>query len=315
MDNDAVVTFIYCNYKAQYNVLQLLEALLQQLAFHRLTSDSTEFLIKHQDQGRRPSLDALMTILKAEIETYSNVFIVVDALDECFPEQAQQDLLERLQSLTVATPVAKLMVTSRYIPSIERAIHADVKLEIVATECDIRSHVEARIFKNHTLNRLITKAPSMTERVVRKVTDKAQGMYVVTNCFRCCSDDPRRFLLARLHMDSLAEESNRRAILKALETLPEGFEATYDDALERINQQHTKRKDLAYRVLSWLFYAFRPLSLVELQYALAVKEDMNEMDEDDLDDEEFLISACAGLVTVSEGSHQVGLVREQYIHI
>ena len=111
-------------------------------------------------------------------------------------------------------------------------------------------------------------------------------------------------------MDRLADESNRKAILKALETLPEGFEGTYDDALERINQQHPKRKDLAYRVLSWLFYAFRPLSLVELQYAVAVKEDMSEMDEDDLDDEEYLISVCAGLVTVSEGSHRVGLVRE-----
>ena len=150
----------------------------------------------------------------------------------------------------------------------------------------------------------------MTERVVRKVTERAQGMYVVANCLRHCSDDPRRFLLARLHMDSLAVESNRNGILKALETLPEGFEGTYDNALERINQQHTRHKDLAYRVLSWLFYAFRPLSLVELQCALAVKEDMSEMDEDDLDDEEFLISVCVGLVTVSEGSRQVGLVRE-----
>ena len=111
-------------------------------------------------------------------------------------------------------------------------------------------------------------------------------------------------------MDSLADESNRNAILKALDTLPEGFEGTYDSTLERINQQRPKRKGLAYRVLSWLSYAFRPLSLVELQYALAVREDMTKMDEDDLDDEEFLISVCAGLVTVSEGSHQVGLVRE-----
>jgi hypothetical protein len=52
-------------------------------------------------------------------------------------------------------------------------------------------------------------------------------------------------------------------------------------------------------------YAFRPLSLIELQYALAVREDMINMDEDDLDDEKYLISVCAGLVTVSEGSRQV----------
>jgi len=111
-------------------------------------------------------------------------------------------------------------------------------------------------------------------------------------------------------MDSLADESNRNGILKALKTLPEGFEGTYDDAMERINQQSRKRKHMAYCVLSWISYAFRPLSLVELQYALAIREGMTEMDENDLDDEQFLISICAGLVTVSEESRQVDLVRE-----
>lgn len=67
---------------------------------------------------------------------------------------------------------------------------------------------------------------------------------------------------------------------------------------------------MAYRVLSWISYEFRPMSLIELQYALAVREDMTNIDKDDLDDEEFLISICAGLVTVSGESRQVGLVRE-----
>ena len=119
-----------------------------------------------------------------------------------------------------------------------------------------------------------------------------------------------RFLLARLHMDTLADESNRNGIIKALEKLPEGFDGTYDDALERINRQSKRRKYMAYRVLSWISYAFRPLSLIELQYALAIREGMTKMDDNDLDDEEFLISICMGLVTVSEESHQVGLVRE-----
>jgi hypothetical protein len=111
-------------------------------------------------------------------------------------------------------------------------------------------------------------------------------------------------------MDSLADKSNRNAILRALEKLPKGFEGTYNDAMERINQQSEERKKMAYHVLSWISYAFRSLSIVELQYALAMREDMTEMDENDLDDEEYLISVCAGLVTVSEVSRQVGLVRE-----
>ena len=176
-DDHSVVVFIYCNYKVQYNVAQLLEALLKQLAFRRLTSDSIESLQnKHKELGRRPSLDTLTTVLKTEIQTYSRLFIVVDALDECFPEQVREDLLDKLRSLTTIAPV-KLMVTSRHIPSIECAIHADIKLEIIATESDIKTHVEGRISKDNMLKRLITRAPSMEEKVVGIVVEKARGMY------------------------------------------------------------------------------------------------------------------------------------------
>ena len=37
----------------------------------------------------------LMKILKAEIETYSHVFIIVNMLDKCFPEQVQRERLEK----------------------------------------------------------------------------------------------------------------------------------------------------------------------------------------------------------------------------
>jgi NAD-specific glutamate dehydrogenase len=190
-DENTAVVYIYCSYKAQYTVIQLLEALLKQLAFRRLTTNSVDLLQKeYMGRSCRPSLDTLTAVLKTEIETYSCVFIVMDALDECFPEQVQVDLLETIQSLII-TPHAKLLVTSRHIPSIKSAIHADIMLEIMAMERDVRSHVEARIYNNNTLKRLVTKAPSMEEKVVRTVVDKAQGMYVVVELiyYWHCSDN------------------------------------------------------------------------------------------------------------------------------
>jgi hypothetical protein len=179
--------FIYCNYRTHYSVPQLLEALLKQLAFRRLTSSSTELLQnERKERGCRPSLDMLTTILQTEILTYSQVYIVIDALDECFPELVQENLLEKLQSLIVNS-TAKLMVTSRHIPSIELAIYADIKLEIVAMESDIKSHVHARITNNSMLKRLVTRPPSLEEQIVKRVVEKAQGMYVRADnhCFHC----------------------------------------------------------------------------------------------------------------------------------
>jgi len=86
-------------------------------------------------------------------------------------------------------------------------------------------------------------------------------------------DNPARFLLARLHMDSLVGKLNARQVRGALENLPEGMDGTNDEAMERVERQDDSRKQLARRVLSWITYAIRPLSVKELQHALAVMPD------------------------------------------
>jgi hypothetical protein len=67
---------------------------------------------------------------------------------------------------------------------------------------------------------------------------------------------------------------------------------------------------LAKRVLSWITYAVRPLSVKELQHALAVMPDTTELDPDDITDDEILTSICAGLVVIDEERNVIGLVRK-----
>ena len=118
--------------------------------------------------------------------------------------------------------------------------------------------------------------------------------------------------MAKLHMDSLATKSRRNAILKALDELPHGLNDTYDQAMEHIKDEY---RELAYKVFSWISHAFEPLTLADLQYALAVREGMTSLDSDDLDDELFITSICAGLVVIHQDTTHhttkevVGLVR------
>jgi hypothetical protein len=116
------------------------------------------------------------------------------------------------------------------------------------------------------------------------------------------SDSSARFLLARLHMDSLVAKHNLTAVRKALEILPKEMDDTYDEAMERIERQNEDDKELAKQVFSWITYAHRPLSVKELQYGLAVMPEMTDMDPDAIIDEEILTSVCAGLVVIDEGS-------------
>jgi hypothetical protein len=112
-------------------------------------------------------------------------------------------------------------------------------------------------------------------------------------------------------MDSLVGKLNARQVRAALENLPEGMDGTYDEAMERVEQQDDRRKQLARRVLSWITYAVRPLSVKELQHALAVMPDTTKLDPDDITDDEILTSICAGLVVIDEERNVIGLVRKQ----
>ena len=103
---------------------------------------------------------------------------------------------------------------------------------------------------------------------------------------------------------------NTAEVRMALEILPEGIGGTYDEAMERVERQDNRRKQLAKRVLSWITHAVRPLSFIELQHALAVTSGATNFDPEAIIDEDILISVCAGLVVIDEKQRAVRLVRK-----
>ncbi len=62
-------------------------------------------------------------------------------------------------------------------------------------------------------------------------------------------------------MDTLAKKHNRRDVRKAWVNLPKELDDTYDEAMQRIWSQDGVDAKLAEQVLSWISYAFRPLTI------------------------------------------------------
>ena len=106
---------------------------------------------------------------------------------------------------------------------------------------------------------------------------------------------------------------NKRDLINALNQLPKELDATYDEAISRINDQSDERKELGLRVLMWVTTTFRPLSIAELQCALAVKLGDTNFDEDGITEVDLLISVCGGLVSVDRHSKEVRLIRESKV--
>ena len=109
-------------------------------------------------------------------------------------------------------------------------------------------------------------------------------------------------------MDSLKYKTTRKAIKLAIQNLPKGLDTAYSDAIERIEAQVPDHLELAKQILSWITHAPRPLSVMELQHALAVEVGETELHEDNIPEMEDMAAVCAGLVVIDEESNIIRLV-------
>lgn len=258
--------------------------LKQLVQLRPLSSEVEELYDNHRKCGTRPTLEALIEILQHEIKRCEKVYIIIDALDECTDSGTRQKLLAEIRAFPV---MVQLLTTSRPLAFEGCGLESFCRLQILATEQDLRTYIVGRLPREDRLARHARKDFTLQDEIVHQITTQAKGM----------------FLLARLHMDSLASKSNLRDLRRALERLPDEIFATYDDAMTRIDSQASDDRDLAKQVLCWIALAQRPLKSDELRHALAVERGTRELDYDALIDEEILVSVCAGLVSVEIGVH------------
>lgn len=82
-------------------------------------------------------------------------------------------------------------------------------------------------------------------------------------------------------MDLLAPTISHLHVRQILRCLPKEVNDIYDETLTRIDGQVESDRMLAQMVFCWIVHAYRPLSLEELQHALAVSSNMTDMDPGD----------------------------------
>ena len=111
-------------------------------------------------------------------------------------------------------------------------------------------------------------------------------------------------------MESLASAAGLsiRHVRKKLQTLPTTLTGTYNEAMQRIENQEPDHKSIAFKTLAWISYAFRSLSLKELQHALAIEPGDTALDEELIMNGQSITSLCADLVIVDQRTNAVNLV-------
>ncbi|WZH48514.1 uncharacterized protein QYS62_009692 [Fusarium acuminatum] len=250
-DTSVGIVCVYCSYtqKDSQNTINLLGGILKQLCQRRGSVPQVvqDLYISHQNEQTGPQYDGIMQALKSHLRDYSQVMVVVDALDEWQPPQDDRfNFVDELLHMQSECQV-NLFVTSRFVPAIEAKFQGYPGCQIRANQDDIYRYIEDY---NWPLLSLIGRRSDLQQEIKSCVCQAANGM----------------FLLARFYLTSLEDKTTAREIKDALRTFQDRAERkdhdwdldmlaeAYDEVMVRIGQQGENYRRKAHQVLSWLVH-------------------------------------------------------------
>lgn len=186
-DNVAVL-YVYCDYKDQVHQTDqhmfaslAKQSILQQTG---LPIEAKALYSECRNGGISASAEQCLNLLESSVSHFRRTFIVLDALDEHLPSEEdvyspQIPLLFELINIQRRRPGrCTIFITSREIHSIREQLPNWTRLDIRASDEDIRSYVKSHIndSKKFTFAGDIRDDPALANEIVEKVVEKAQGM-------------------------------------------------------------------------------------------------------------------------------------------
>ncbi|KAF2625511.1 hypothetical protein BU25DRAFT_371926, partial [Macroventuria anomochaeta] len=268
---------------AELMVRSLLCQLLQQLTTIPRSLDT--LFSSCQNEQRQPSLQALLEVLQQTMQDFTQIYIVLDALDECTQRSELMDVLATVAGWQLQN--LHLLMTSRKERDIESSLEDYVDsedtvcLQSDVVDGDIQRYVQQRLSSDKSLTKW-EKDAAVRQEIEVTLMRGAHGMFRWAAC----------------QLDALGKCRSRTMLRKALATLPPTLEQTYDRILCAISEEDSK---YALRILQWLTFSARPLSPEEVAEAVAIDVTRDPaFDRDDIiEDPLEVLDICSSLVTLT----------------
>ena len=131
------------------------------------------------DGKQRPDTPRLLALMKDIMEGFDEVYVALDALDECTDWTSLLDILSEIHEWNLNH--LHLVVTSRREPDLEKAIESlteskdrvDIQSDLV--NADILAHLEVRLRVDSRLKRW-QKRPEVQDEIKAALLTKSDGM-------------------------------------------------------------------------------------------------------------------------------------------
>lgn len=172
------IAYIYFNFRRndEQDISHLLASILKQLVQGQssLPEGIQKLYNTHETQRTRPSDDEILQATRSVATTYSQVFVILDALDECQITDARRSkFLSVIFNLQTATEV-NLFATSRPIQDIKQQFQDCITQEILASDGDIGRYVQGHMSE---LPGFILGRPDIQQEIKEGIIKAVNGMY------------------------------------------------------------------------------------------------------------------------------------------
>ena len=171
------VAYIYCDYlkHGEQTPINLVGSLLKQLAEQQnpISGSLKNYYDEHRRSNTNPSPERAFEVFKAECDSWSRIYIIIDALDECSENDAtRQIVVKGLLSLQGSKRI-NILVTSRPIPSILCNFETWERLEIRADSEDIHRYLLGQMDR---FSKRILAEKDLQAKIIGGIIDAADGM-------------------------------------------------------------------------------------------------------------------------------------------
>ena len=196
---DVAILLVYNNYKGLYflfgvklpesrklilvpldheaqSATNIIGSLLSQVLLKpsNVSKEVMELYQKCQRMNTRATDDELCGILCAQLLKFTQVFVLVDALDEFNAETGNREhLIIQLQEI-LKQDTARLLITSRH--NVECSFSDAKHIEIRASDADIREYLRFRVLSNSSLKFRVRLDATLQTSIIDRLAENAKGM-------------------------------------------------------------------------------------------------------------------------------------------
>ncbi|KAL9134056.1 MAG: hypothetical protein Q9175_004768 [Cornicularia normoerica] len=237
---------------------------------------------------RQPTWEVLLNTLRQMTASLEDIYIILDALDECAERDELLTDLEEIVSWEDAN--LHVLTTSRRKKDIEEALtllsdeRNRIGIQSALVNADIRTYTHDRLQIDRKLRRWL-KRPEVQLEIEDTLMKKADGMFRWAAC----------------QLDSLGDCFHLPHLRHALASLPKTLDDTYARILCNIDKRYSHYNKHILKILQWLTFSTRPLRLEELAEVFAI--DIDETSRFDpgrrLPEPRDILTLCSSLITLT----------------